>query len=339
MRDGMNPASYSPQLKPYLRHRVILPVYIPTLDGYFKQAIEILRVCLESLHLTTEGRANITIVSNGSTREANAELEGFYHKGWVDQLLLNRRNRGRVDAVMSAARGSFEELITISDCDVLFRHGWLDAMEEIFRQFPECGIASPVPRPMAAWSNTSATILGGLARRELAFEKVVPDLDLDRFAISIGREDMFHDYRRAQMILRRGKTVVCVGSGHVIHTMRRDILGRLPRHACLLAYKGEKELIDSPPDRMGYWRLSTPRAFAYHMGNIFEPWMKDEIEECRATESTTEASTAALPALRRHWTARLPLPIRRKLTKLVKKSVPVVCRVRPSLRELQPGGI
>ena len=42
-------------------------------------------------------------------------------------------------------RGSFEKLITISDCDVLFKRGWLEAVEDTFHSFPESGFVSPMP--------------------------------------------------------------------------------------------------------------------------------------------------------------------------------------------------
>lgn len=344
MREGVNPASASPHLDDYLRHRIIIPVYIPTLDGYFTHALEVLSICLESVRLTAAGRASVTIISNGSCREVNEALDRYYQEGWIDQLLLNHSNRGKVDAVMSAARGSFEELITISDCDVLFRHGWLDAVGKIFQTFPECGIAAPIPRPMAAWSCTSATILGSLAHRELCFEKIVPDVDLDRFALSIGRADMFRDFRRAQMIVRRGDTTACIGCGHVVPTFRKDLIAKLPKQPSLLAYKAERDSIDFPSEKLGYWRLSTARGYAYHVGNTPEAWVYEELEQCRqdAANSAVVSSKMippSLPPLRRHWTGKLPWRLRAGLVKAARKSFPLVCRVRPDLRELCPGGV
>ena len=50
MRLGNTPTKEKPELTDYLRHRVIIPVYIPTLEGYYKDALAILKLCLESLH-------------------------------------------------------------------------------------------------------------------------------------------------------------------------------------------------------------------------------------------------------------------------------------------------
>ena len=113
--------------------------------------------------------------------EVLAFLRGYYDQGWIDQLLINRENRGRIDAVVSAAKGAFEPIITLSDSDVLFKAGWLDAIETVLATFPECGMASIVPHPGTAWHHTSATVLGAFLNGELSVGKVVSDEDIDRF--------------------------------------------------------------------------------------------------------------------------------------------------------------
>lgn len=337
MRTGMNEVVKQDHLSGYLRHRIIIPVYIPHFSGYFEHSLEILKLCLESLRVTTAGQASITIVSNGSAPEVVAFLQRYYEEGWIDQLLLNNVNRGRVDAVVPVARGAYEEFITITDCDVLFSPGWLAAVEKVFRDFPECGFASPVPNPTFAWYYTSATILGGLARRELAFDKVVPDADLDRFAHSIGRPDVFKpEHRESQMILRRNGDAACVGCGHFVFTIRKEVAAAYPKHPCLKALlSGSPQIHDVPPDKLGFWRLATTRAYASHMGNVPEPWMYDELEEYRRR---ADELALALPGEtsphRRPWTSRLSWSQRKFLTRVVKKAFSLGLKPRP--RQLQP---
>ena len=52
MRIGMSDTKDVVSALEVRRHRVILPVYIPRLTGYFKDAIEILSLCLTSLRVT-----------------------------------------------------------------------------------------------------------------------------------------------------------------------------------------------------------------------------------------------------------------------------------------------
>src|SRR5947209_19931988 len=118
MRQGERPVETKAMLPAFPSHRVIIPVYIPNIEGYYKEALEILTLCLESLHCTAGVRTCVTVVSNNASKEVLAQLQRYYDAGSVDQIVMNRCNRGKVDAVLSVARGAFEDFITISDCDV-----------------------------------------------------------------------------------------------------------------------------------------------------------------------------------------------------------------------------
>jgi hypothetical protein len=296
---------------------VIVPVYIPNLEGYFQSAVEVLRLCLESLRVTTSNRASVTIVSNGCVPEAVEEMER--HLDWADQLILNGRNRGKIDAVVTVAKGAFEPLITVTDCDVLFRQGWVEAVEDIFRVFPEAGYVCPFPSPAGAWHHTSATTLGALARAELRYEKVVDDLDLDRFAHSIGRPDLFTaEHKNGQWIARRNGAVACVGAGHFTCTLRRETLAGMPDGPSLQAIEGLSELrwLDLPPDLLGLWRLSTPKAWVNHMGNVPEDWMREELTALLETGPEEPNLERVIPPPRRSWTRHIPITVRRKMARL-----------------------
>lgn len=302
-------------------HRVILPVYIPTLDGYFAQSLDVLHLCLESLRLTTRERASVTIISNGSARTVEDDLVGLYNAGWVDQLVINRRNWGKVDAVMAAARGTFEELITITDCDVLFMPGWFEAVEEVFRQFPECGVASPAPNPHQSWYCTSATILGALLKRELGYEKVIPEIDLDRFAASIGNLSYFSERERGgQIVVRRNGAAACVGCGHFVFTIRRAVLAAVPQEPSCEALGSTHEIwLDRPADVLGLWRLATTRAYAYHMGNVPEAWMYEALDSIVRCGDMSCGVSTQLPAARRGWPSRVSLRLRLKAVWALKR--------------------
>jgi hypothetical protein len=323
MREGMCPAREAAPLRDYPRHRVIIPVYIPNLEGYFARSLDVLKLHLESLRLTAGGKAGITIVSNDCAPEVLHELERQYREGWIDQLLLNRTNRGKVDAVVSVARGCFEPLITISDCDILFKPGWLEAIDQTFCDFPECGFASPFPNPVMSWRHTSATLLAGWARGELRSAKVVPDEDMDAFARSVGTPDFFKaKHRKAQIVLRRNGATAVVGAGHFVFTMRREALRGMPLGPALTAISPESDerWLDLPPDRLGYWRLALPSGHVYHIGNTPEPWMYDELERYRGETVAASGAPRDLPAARRHWTSCLPWSLRVLLIRIVQKT-------------------
>jgi len=339
MRIGANPAKTQTGLEGYGLHRIIVPVYIPRLDGYFQHALDVLSLCLESLRVTTSKKAAVTIVFNGCAPAVIEEMERrLGWPDWPDQITLNRYNRGKIDSVVSAARGSFEPLITITDCDMLFRDGWIEAVEEIFQNFPECGYVCPFPSPAGAWHCTSATMIGALARAELSYEKVVDDRDLDRFAQSIGRPDLFKpEHRDAQWIVRRKNSVACVGAGHYACTIRREVLAGMPAEPSLAALDGHADLrwLDLTPDRLGFWRLSTPQAWVNHMGNVPEAWMREELAGLIEKGVSETSWERGVPAAQRRWTGTIPTAVRGKITRLIQiMGARALSRLKPNTHNL-----
>ncbi|MDQ2805821.1 MAG: glycosyltransferase family 2 protein [Chloroflexota bacterium] len=330
MRLGINPAKLKSQLPSYLAHRLIIPVHIPAHEGYFSQSLDILRLCLESVRQTVGGNAAVTLISNGSTPAVVAELERHHAAGWVDQLIINHTNRGKVDVVAAVARGAFEEFLTVADCDVLFRRGWLEAVEAMFARFPECGFVAPVPNPLLLWHHTSATVLGALAHRELGFARVIAEDDWQRFTRSIERLDLATGpHCRTQLTVQRGGTIACVGAGHFVFTMRKSVVGGMPLEPSLNAISGDSELrwLDMPADKLGFWRLATPQAYAYHMGNQIEPWMQNELH---TTDPVAPVAAPSQPLpYKRPWISQWPWPVRRGLVRLLRLPVN-----RPLLRRI-----
>jgi hypothetical protein len=320
MRKGVNPRKLDGALSPLLPHRIISPVYAPTSDGFFAHAPEVLKLFLDSLIMTTRGRASLTIICNAATPDVRALLHSYERAGLIDQLIVNSQNRGKLDAILAAARGSFEPFITFTDSDVLFRPGWLQAIDTLFDTFPEAGFVSPVPNPTLAYFCTSTTILSAWLRGELSFERVVPELDLWRFAHSIERPGMFGtDMMQAQMVIRRNGAAACVGAGHFVFTIRREMMDVMPIRPSLRSLSGDSQWLDRPVEQLGAWRLATTRAYAYHMGNVPEPWMYTELGACRIPEPAQTPLPAADRPLRLPLLARVPPRLRSWAVRAIRK--------------------
>ncbi len=322
MRIGQNPAKEATETGTIGRHRVIVPVYIPHFQGYFAHALEVLKLCLESLRLSSANQAAITVVSNGCEPTVINELEKYFHSGWIDRLVLNRENAGKVDAVVAVARGCFEPLITITDCDVLFRANWLEAVDALFNAFPECGFVSPFPNPTLEWYHTSTTILGSLLSGELRFNRRDDYTDLERFAQSIERENMYlPEHRQGQMSVQRNGQLAHIGAGHFMCTMRREVLAGMPLEPSRTSIGGasEQRWFDEPPDRLGLWRLATVKAYVSHMGNTPEPWMYDELAALRETAPLARPAPAPLPALTPARLRFIPIGLRNRFLRALRK--------------------
>lgn len=320
MRDGVNPQKTNPQLQSYPHHQVIIPVYIPNFEGYFQQALEVFDLCLESLYLTTRcHRVDITVISNGSDPKVVETLKSYFDKGWISQLILNEVNHGKIDAIMSVARGSHAKLITFSDADVLFKPGWIEAIEETFITFPECGQVSPFPSPGLAF-RASATLLGAFIRRVIRFGNVVDENDFDAIVKMLNaNRDPNTDFRDRQLFVKRDTTIACVGCGHFVTTIRREVIKTIPTQPSLKAILGNSEAIyiDTPPDKYGLWKLSTPKLYVYHMGNIPENWMYTEIENYRKLVNRNNQAEGYFPAISLPMVSRIPVGIRSKVARFL----------------------
>ena len=78
MRKGLNPQKDKPQEQSEIFHQVIIPVYIPNQEGYFKDSFRIFKICLESLFKTTHSKTFISVVNNGSSKEIQDYLDELF---------------------------------------------------------------------------------------------------------------------------------------------------------------------------------------------------------------------------------------------------------------------
>lgn len=278
MRVGTNPQKANVTELMHKKHRVILPFWIPNIvDDYFKNQPEVLYWCLKSLTDTINpDHTNITLINNNSCVEATAVADDFVKQGLIDKYVVRAENRGKLEAILAEARASFEDYITIADADFLFFSGWEDANIELFEAFKRAGVVTCYPCPNLATYYNSAWIWS-LSRRA---GKIVADDDLNLVERGLGNSlenGIFtglgvkrkETWRQKQYYLENGTRKACLGATHALATMKRDIIQNLPFKKVEFVFKNgyEYNYIDFKVERMGYYRLSTPKCYAYHMGN------------------------------------------------------------------------
>ncbi|MFZ2904627.1 MAG: glycosyltransferase family 2 protein [Cyclobacteriaceae bacterium] len=269
MRTEGNPIKQNPALKGgYKRHRIIMPVYIPNHEGYYKDAFAIFELCLQSLIDTTDrAHVNISIINNASVPEVDELVKGKLATGEVDQYVYNQVNRGKADAIVGLAKASYEPFITIADADVLFGSNWLYEIEKVIYDFPLAGAVSPFPAPNLKFTFTSSVWISNFFTIKRA--KVVSDHDLLKFEESLGISGFFKQEDIKQQYYLKGKlTKAIVGSGHFVCTYRRDIFCFLDFKPTKMGLKGGLKIIDENVDRLAFWRLSVLAPKVYHMGNV-----------------------------------------------------------------------
>lgn len=278
MRLGFNPNKDKEISKSEYFHQVVIPVYIPNMEGYFKDNLEILKLCLSSLWKTSHSRTYITIVNNGSCEIVVDYLTGLYKENKIQEI-VHVSNIGYVNAMLKGITGQKFDLITTSDSDVLFLNGWQEATYKVFQNFPKCGAVCPTPSSRSLRTYTSNLYWDFLFSKKMKFKEVLNPEALRKFGISVGDANFYNEIqlKKYLTISNNGQTAV-VGAGHFIVTYRGSIFNSLEkRYTDYIMGGGSDDLFDVPVVKKGFWRLSTADNYTYHMGNVIEEWIKDEV--------------------------------------------------------------
>lgn len=279
MRVGFNPNKDRPIVKEDYLHQVIIPVYIPNREGYFKESFQIFQLCLESLFSTIHDKTFISIVNNGSGDFVKDYLDELFKANKIQEL-IHTDNIGKLNAILKGLAGNDIELVTISDADVLFLPHWQKETTKVFAQVPKAGVVGIVPQFKMYEVNSGTVIFDNFFNKKLKFIPVKNRNALIHFYDSIGWDRNYNqDYLKYNLGLEVNTDLnVLVGSGHFIATYKKDMFLEAPTY---FGYKlgGTSEgYLDKAPLKKGYWRLTTYNNYAYHMGNMFEEWMKIELQ-------------------------------------------------------------
>jgi hypothetical protein len=279
MRVGFNPHKDKVQESSNYLHQVIIPVYIPTQEGYFKDSFAILKLCLGSLLATVHAKTFISIVNNGSCGIVADYLSDLCQQQKIQEL-IHTENIGKLNAILKGLAGNDIELVTISDSDVLFLPHWQKETVKVFAAVPKAGVVGIVPQFKMYESNCGNVLFDTLYNSKLRFVPVKNKGGLIRFYDSLGWDRNYNqDYLAYNLALEINPELsVLVGSGHFVATYKKDIFETIITY---IGYKmgGDSEgYLDRLPLEKDYWRVTTQDNYAYHLGNTIEDWMTVSID-------------------------------------------------------------
>lgn len=283
MRIGFNPLK-DKELPPNdFFHQVIVPVYIPNQEGYFKDSFTIFKYCLASLFKTCHSKTYFTVVNNGCCQEVIDYLNDLHNQGEIHEL-IHTTAIGKLNAVLKGLSGQNFQIVTITDADVLFLNDWQKSTYAVFEAFPKAGAVCPTPSSKTIRQNTSNVLIENLFSKEMKFTPVINQKALQAFAISIGNPDFYNKYQLDNYLtVANGTVKAVVGAGHFVTSYRGTVFNTLKERYSNFSLGGnsEIELLDKPVSEKGFWRLSTEDNYAYHMGNTLEPWMEEAFANCK----------------------------------------------------------
>ena len=275
MRIGFNPHKDQPQEKSEYLHQVVIPVFIPNQEGYFKDSFKIFQLCLESLFATIHDRTFITIVNNGSDSIISAYLDSLLAQNKIHEL-IHTQNIGKLNAILKGLSGNNIELVTIADSDVLFLSDWQWETNKVFVNFPKAGVVGIVPQYKTFTTRCDNMLFDNLFNKAIQFIPVKNPNGLELFYKSIGWGKSNPDYMKLALGYVNNKGFkVYLGSGHFVATYKKDMFDEIVTY---IGYKmgGDSEsYLDAQPLKKDYWRLTTHDNFAYHLGNTYEKWMSE----------------------------------------------------------------
>ena len=277
MRVGFNPNKDKVLPKSDYTHQVIVPVYIPHQNDYFKDSFQILRFCLESLFTTSHAKTYITVVNNGSCKEVILYLNQLQNEGKIQEV-IHTTAIGKLNAILKGLTGHQFALITITDADVLFLNHWQKATYEVFEAFPKTGLVCTTPSSKSFNDKTFTILTEKLFSKSMAFTPVKNPAAFKAFTKSIGNPNFYKPvHYKKHLTLTNHKVQAVVGAGHFVATYRGNIFSDLGVTATPFSLGGtsEAEILDLPVIQKGYWRLSTDDNYTYHLGNVIEPWMQE----------------------------------------------------------------
>lgn len=274
MRVGVNPEKFKNDINHRYSHRIILPVYIPDIkETFYKDSLLTFKCCIETLINTINPFTTaITVVNNNSCSRVSEIIEA--NKSKIDKYVIQGDNKGKINAVLQEARGAYEPFVTIGDADVLFYKGWEKAVLSVFNNFPRAGVVSPLPCPSLALYQNSTLFFDTFWNRSLSYQNFLKSEDLILYLKGMNNSSLFkrsqnkYNWDQRQYVLSNNSFKAVVGAGHFIATYRTVLFQNEKSFPSNVFVKGEEiDFMDSLSDKKGYYRLSTNKTYAYHLGN------------------------------------------------------------------------
>ncbi len=317
MRVGQNPAKFIESVPQPQRVTVAVVVYIPFLNGYYTEGLDVLKVCLESLWQSTSLPYDLLVFDNASCIEVRDYLVEARRQGRIQYLVLSDRNVGKGGAWNFIFQGAPGEVIAYADSDVSFSPGWLERSLEILDTFPRVGMVSA--RPLRTPERFYTATL------EWAAQTPEATLDKGQFtpwemfkehndSLGVALEMAQEWYRDSQDVrVCYGGLTAYVGAAHFQFVARKDVL------RAFLPFKmdrpmGQVRSLDQQLNEAGYLRLTTSQALVKHLGNslLVENSAGSPLRQSAKSADVKNTGSTRSPSPWRKRFANLP-PVRRSL--------------------------
>ncbi len=308
-RVGINPARG--KFTAYRPTRVTAAVltFVPHLDGYFRQRLDVLRLTLASLRAHAGQPLDLMVFDNGSCAPVVDALRELRDQGVIQYLLLSGSNIGKIGAFQMIFNAAPGELVAYCDDDIFFYPGWLDVHLRIMDAFPKVGMVCGAPvRNAANYTRQTAELLTAAWGGSLTVShsrRIQDEWEAD-WASSTGRDPQEHltaTQDHLDLVVKSGEVEAIASGNHFQFLARKKAIQEALPEDWSGKLMGKMVELDYAVEDLGYLRLSTVDRCVRHIGNLVSPALA---EEARALGLDVEQELGRPTAARRHWLLRLP---------------------------------
>ncbi len=268
MRKGQNPAKFVNEVARPERITVALLNYIPFLSGFYAEALDVLKVSLESMRKDAGLPFDLMVFDNGSCAEVRDFLVSEKEAGRIQYLILSEKNMGKGGAWNMMLAGAPGEIISYTDSDVLFFPNWLARSVEILETYPNVGMvtARPFRTPPEFYE---ATLKWARENAQLEEGQFIPWETFLEFNLSLGQTEEENRKVYAETkdwrLIYKGVTAMA-GASHWQFTAYKSTLARfLPFD--MDKPMGQVRQLDKRMNDAGLLRLMVSDPLAMNMSN------------------------------------------------------------------------
>lgn len=246
-------------------------VFIPSLDGYWEQSLDVLKICLRSLRESTEVPFDLMVFDNGSCAAVVEYLTDAHQQHEIQYLMLSDTNVGKTGAwnmLFAAAPG---DIVSYTDSDILFFPGWLEKSLELLETFPQAGLISAQAHRWTA-ENSPATMEAIAGDNTLTVEKgaLLPEGHLLYQRIGLGdSEERFRERitGRQDVRISRDRVTAYVGATHCQFLSTKQHLTQIMPFPVTSPVGRDEGQLEERTNHLKRWLLSTSEYLFHHMGN------------------------------------------------------------------------